>query len=163
MGDFAETAAQQYGRISAFFRRRTNDPYRAEELTQEVFAGAARALQGREAVGYPLEALLFTIAQRRFVDYVRDARRAPDLVPLDEARAEPVVDVYPTSIARSLKAAIARLSREQRQVVVWKLLEGRSFAEIAKRSDASEAACRMRFRRALAGLRQELETEGIER
>src|SRR5438105_9545325 len=137
MGDFAETAAQQYGRIFAFFRRRTDDPLRAEELTQEVFAGAAKALQGRGAVGYPLEALLFTIAKRRFADYVRHAGRAPHVVPLDEASSESVVDVYPSSIARSLRAAMGRLSRDQRQVIVWKLLEGRSFAEIARRSGAS--------------------------
>ena len=106
---------------------------------------------------------MFTIAKRRFADYVRHAGRAPHVVPLDEASSESVVDVYPSSIARSLRAAMGRLSRDQRQVIVWKLLEGRSFAEIARRSGASEAACRMRFRRALVGLRQELEREGIER
>ena len=43
-----------------------------------------------------------------------------------------------------------------------KLLRGMSFAEIAKRVGATEAACKMRFARGLESVRDELEREGIE-
>jgi RNA polymerase sigma-70 factor, ECF subfamily len=61
----------------------------------------------------------------------------------------------------ALRKAIARLPRGQREVVVLKLIEGRSFAEIGDRLDASPAACKMRLVRALEALRAELEKEGI--
>ena len=49
---------------------------------------------------------------------------------------------------------------DQRRVVVWRLLEGRPFAEIAARLGTSEEACRMRFVRGLRALREEFEREG---
>jgi DNA-directed RNA polymerase specialized sigma24 family protein len=45
---------------------------------------------------------------------------------------------------------------------VLKLVEGRSFREVAERLELTEAACKMRFSRALERLREELEKEGVE-
>ncbi len=63
---------------------------------------------------------------------------------------------YGHGVAAALRDAIAALPESQRRVVVMKLLEGRSFAEIAARLGASEAACKMRLSRALERLRDEL-------
>jgi DNA-directed RNA polymerase specialized sigma24 family protein len=57
---------------------------------------------------------------------------------------------------------VAELPDSQRRVVVAKLWEGRSLAEIAQRLGTSEAACKMRFARGLARLRDRLKEEGIE-
>jgi DNA-directed RNA polymerase specialized sigma24 family protein len=42
-----------------------------------------------------------------------------------------------------------------------KLLEGRSFADIGRKLGASEAACKMRFARALETVRDELSRKGV--
>jgi DNA-directed RNA polymerase specialized sigma24 family protein len=42
-----------------------------------------------------------------------------------------------------------------------KLLQGVSFAEIARRVGASEAACKMRFARGLESVRDELQKAGL--
>jgi DNA-directed RNA polymerase specialized sigma24 family protein len=56
---------------------------------------------------------------------------------------------------------IERLPSPQRQVVVMKLVQGRSFAEIASTLDATEGACRMRFLRGLEEMRAFLEQEEV--
>ena len=160
MGEDRETLSREYGRVFAFFRRRTGDADRAADLTQEVFLGAARALRnGRAHV--PPEALLFQIAERRFIDYARRQKRHAPAIPLDLAPEVAAPARYPISVARALRRALGRLPPESRQILVWKLIEGRSFREIGERAGASEPACRMRFRRGLAALRTELEKEGI--
>jgi DNA-directed RNA polymerase specialized sigma24 family protein len=47
-------------------------------------------------------------------------------------------------------------------VIVLKLLRGLSFAEIGAEVGVSEAAAKMRFKRALEALREELIERGIE-
>lgn len=69
---------------------------------------------------------------------------------------------YDSRVAGSLQRAIEQLNREMREVVVMKLLEGRSFAEIATATQTSEGACKMRFSRALETLQTMLTAEGIE-
>lgn len=149
-----------YDRVYRFLRRKTGDRDQAEELTQETFASAAAALARTEA-REPL-ALLFSIASRRFADEARRRSRAPVSLPIETVHVEARPPEYGAGIVATLRVAIARLSAEQRDVVVWKLFEGRSFAEIARRTGASEAACKMRFRRGLSALRSELEKEGVE-
>ena len=64
-------------------------------------------------------------------------------------------------VADGQKQAIAALSRSQRDVVVARLLEGRSFAEIAVLTGSTETACKMRFSRSLVAIRKRLEEEGV--
>jgi RNA polymerase sigma-70 factor (ECF subfamily) len=158
VGDQAETLSLQYGRVLAFLRRRTGDPDRAAELTQEVFLGAARALANGRT---PEDALLFRIAQRRFVDHVRRLSRQPESVSIDSVPELAAPTRYPTAVARALRRSLGRLSDQQQEILVLKLFEGRSFAEIAARLGANEPACRTRFRRALIALRSELVQEGV--
>jgi RNA polymerase sigma factor (sigma-70 family) len=84
------------------------------------------------------------------------------VISLDEARLEHrPFDDYGVDLARTLAEGITELPREQRDVVVLKLVEGRRFAEIAPRLGISEEACRARLSRALRTLRVHLEKEGV--
>ena len=155
MSDLAERAFRRhYGQIYRFVRRRTQDHHRAEELAQEVFTAAAASL--RHDASEPL-AWLYTVARRRFADEARRRARERRLVPL-----EPVPPTYAPAVSAAISRALAGLPAAQRQVVVLKLLRGASFAEIAHKVGATEAAVKMRFSRALRALRDELQQEGIE-
>jgi len=57
--------------------------------------------------------------------------------------------------------AFARLPEDQRRLLGLKLLRGARFAEIAALLGIGESAAKMRFLRALAALREELEREGV--
>jgi RNA polymerase sigma-70 factor (ECF subfamily) len=159
MNDVAEGAFRRhYEQVYRYVRRRTGDPDRAEDLTQQVFADAVTGLHDS---GSPPLAWLYTVAQRRFADEARrDAvtRRVMGLQVVHEA-AE--TREYGSDTAALLRAAIDRLPDGQREIVVLKLLRGMRFAEIGDRLDISTDAAKMRFTRALETLRSDLEMEGL--
>jgi RNA polymerase sigma factor (sigma-70 family) len=146
---------RHYGQVYRYMRRRTGDRERAEDLAQDVFAAAAAALPEFPEAESPLP-WLYTVAKRRFVDELRRQSRTGTLE-VREGELE-----YGPQLATTLRSAMARLGREQQEVLTLKLLRGGSFAEIGRRVGVSEAAAKMRFVRALRALRAELQKEGIE-
>jgi RNA polymerase sigma-70 factor, ECF subfamily len=134
--------AEQYRRVFRFVRRRVGSEDVAEDVTQEVFASMARSLAASAKTAQPPLAWLYTVARHRIAD---------------EARP----DAYGGEVARALDAAVAALPEGQRQVVLERLIQGRSFADIAASLHTSEQACRMRFMRGLQQLRSAFEKEGL--
>lgn len=130
MGEATEPASlrRHYREIYRYVRRRSPSGPDAEDVTQDVFADAARALGSGET--------------------------ALELV------AEPPAE-YGPEVSEALRGGIERLPRQQRQVVLMKLVQDRSFAEIASALDATEGACRMRFLRGLEQLRAFLEEQEV--
>jgi RNA polymerase sigma factor (sigma-70 family) len=156
----ADVLGEQYERIYRYVRRRSPSTEVAEDVTQQVFADAAAALElGTERQPRVL-AWLYRVAKRRLADQARRGIREREHGTLVIAPTH--ASEYGAAVARALGASIADLPRAQRRVVVMRLLEGRSFAAIAERLDVSEAAAKMRFVRALEGLRDRLRREGIE-
>jgi len=149
---------QQYKVVERFVRRHTGDRVAAEDLTQQVFVEAAGASPGAVAMD---NALLFTIAKRRMIDYFRKPRMR--LVSLERANQVPDHIEENPGVADAVADAIRKLEPDQRQVVVLKLIHGLPFAEVAQIVGASEGACKMRLRRALAHLRDDLEKRGVQR
>ena len=163
VGDLAETAFRRhYAQIYRYLRRKTGDHGRAEELTQEVFADAAAALGRFRRGPTPVLAWLYTVAARRFADEARRNAAARAVVPLEAVEDSAADRDYGARVTDALQAAISRLPAQQREVVLLKLVHGAPFREIAARVGTSEAACKMRFHRALEALRQELEREGVQ-
>jgi len=156
--------------LAVSYRRHFDDVYRfvrrrataadAEDLTQEVFAAAAVALADARVEAPPPLAWLYTVARRRLVDLAR-RRASSDSSAADDRTAEE--RTYGPQVGRALADAFTRLTDAQRRVIVLKLFDGRSFAEIAALLGSSEGACKMRFSRGLATLREELERKGIDR
>jgi RNA polymerase sigma-70 factor (ECF subfamily) len=156
-----EDAYRRYrGQIYRYLLRRTGSTDAAEELTQRVFTDAAAALSDNRPDS--VLAWLYAVAERRFIDEARRHRRHIDQL---EASANPAAREgtleYQREIARALNEEIKALPAEQRKIVVMKLLQGRSFAEIAEAMGASVDACKMRFSRAIRRLRDQLEERGI--
>jgi len=162
--DVAESAFRRhYAQIYRFVRRRSASDEQAEDVTQAVFADAAAA-RGRLRPDRPLLlGWLHRVARRRLADEARRNARTPsNVLPLEFVRELPAADrLWSAQSASALRKAIGRLPQGQRDVVVLKLIEGRSFAEIGERLNTSPAACKMRLVRALEALRDELEKEGI--
>jgi RNA polymerase sigma-70 factor (ECF subfamily) len=146
-----------YKHVYGHLRRRIRDPHRAEELTQDVFAAAAAGLPDARQGDSPVLAWLYTVAKRRFVDEARRQRRERR-VDLPETRGS---TDYGPFVARALRDALGELPRGQSRVIVLKLLRGLTFAEIGHEIGLTEAAAKMRFRRALEALREELIERGL--
>jgi RNA polymerase sigma-70 factor (ECF subfamily) len=149
---------RHYGHVYGYLRRRLGDPDRAEELTQEVFAAAAKALPDERPGDPPVLAWLYAVARRRFADEARRRSRERRLSALLPVRGQSEYE----PIAGALRDAIATLPRGQARVVLLKLVRGLTFAEIGAEVGLTEAAAKMRFVRALERLRAELSERGIE-
>ncbi len=136
--------------VYRFLLRRTGNHHDAEELAQQVFADTTAAL-ARGGAPRSMRAWLFAVAERRLVDELRRraraARTAGMLAPrADDVAAEPL---------GAVEAALHRLPRSQRRIVAMRILEGRTYRDIARELGCNEAACRMRLSRALQRLRDE--------
>lgn len=153
--------ADRYDQIYRFVRRRASSREEAEDLTQEVFAAATRALaEARSDEEAPTLAWLYTVARRRLIDRLRREHRQP--LQSDAAVSAGTDErIYGPSITGPLLDGLRELDAQQRQVVLLKLFEGRPFAEIAGLVGASEEACRARFSRGLAALRTYLAEKGV--
>jgi RNA polymerase sigma-70 factor (ECF subfamily) len=159
--DGVDSAYRRHSRrVRAFLMRRTGDRERAEDLTQEVFLHAAEALDDPQADGPTLQ-WLYTVARRRFIDELRQNGRRP-VEPLDDSIAVMAAPAYGPDVARAIAAAIASLPQAQRRVITLRLLQGRSFAEIAGRLGSTEVAVKMQLSRGLRAMREELRQAGVE-
>lgn len=158
----AERAYRQYRlRIYRFFMRRTDSPADAEDLTQRVFADAVEAFAGDATPPDSMLAWLYTVAQRRMADEIRQRSRQPQTAQAPNIDTLPSVDEYGPNVRAALETVLAQLSEEQRTVVVLRLLRGLAFAEIAEFVGQSEAACKMRFARGITRIRKELEGSNL--
>ena len=127
----------------------------AEDVAQTTFLKAYRAYQRGERPRHPRQWLI-TIAHNTCGTRIRDARRRPREVALEEQLFEPTpaggeVDV------RELVRAVGALSFNQRSALVMRELEGRTYAEIAAVLEVSTSAVETLLFRARRALREQLE------
>ena len=153
--------AEQYRRVFRFVRRRIGSAQAAEDVTQEVFAAMATGLAASAQAAPPPLGWLYTVARRRIADEARRLARSPSVSLELVESAETRVDAYGGEVARALDAAVRALPEGQRRVVLERLIQGRSFSEIASSLGTTQEACRMRFMRGLQQLRREFEKEGL--
>jgi RNA polymerase sigma-70 factor (ECF subfamily) len=163
VGSRAEEAFRRhYAHVFRFVRRRVGSDHEAEELTQLVFADAVRGLERFKPGATPVLALLYTVAQRRLADRARAFARRESLAELSETRLQLVANSeYDAEVASAIRRALEQLPEQQRRVVAMKLLQGLSFAEIAERVGATEAACKMRFARGIESVRDDLRQQEL--
>jgi RNA polymerase sigma-70 factor (ECF subfamily) len=156
----AESARRHYATVYRFVRRRVETSEEAFDLTQDVFEAAAQALADERLDEEPTLAWLYTVARRRLI---RTWRQRFVTQPLDDDTPGPagINASYGANVLNEIVEGLKRLPEDQRRVVVMKLLEGRSFVEIARQLGVSEEACRQRLSRGLASLREDLRKKGV--
>ena len=133
------------------------NPADAEDVAQTTFLKAYRAFQRGDRPRHARQWLI-TIAHNTCRTRLRDAKRRPNEVVLDEGvvgsssvRTEEDVDV------RELVRALEALAFNQRSALVMRELEGRSYAEIAEVLNVSSTAVETLLFRARRALREQLE------
>ena len=126
----------------------------AEDIVQEAFVRFWRKQ-------HPIQnrALLFATVRSISLDALRrDARRArreADAVADSEQSTEPQFD-HASEEQRALAGAIERLPGEQREVLVMKIWNELTFAEIGEVLGISQNTAASRYRYALAALKKNL-------
>jgi RNA polymerase sigma factor (sigma-70 family) len=167
----ADTFASMYSRegevVLVFLARRTLDAAIAADLAAETFAlafGSWPRLRGRSEA--EVRAWLFTVARRQVSRYLRRGRverravqrlgvAVPALHEDDVAAIEERAGF--SELRAALGAELARLSVEQRDALRLRVVEERSYAEVAVLLGVSEQAARARVSRGLRALAGALE------
>ena len=158
---FDELYARYSPRVFGYlFQRLNGNAEEAEDLTADVFAKVYEKIDTFEVKNSPMSAWLFRIAHNRLIDSVRRRPRQTQ-VPLDVAPqvpAGPVFQGIDQAVAlEQIKVGLARLTAEQRQVIVLRFLEGKSLAETAAIVHRNEDAVKKLQARGLASLRRGIE------
>ncbi len=163
---FATFYDRYEGAIAGYFMRRIRDPELTADLTAEVFAAAFAAADRYRPDAKTAAPWLFTIAQNTLASSVRRGR--VEEAARRELGVEAAVELSGRSVARLEQAVIGdawvsdllqRLPADQREAVWARVLQDRSYDDIAAALETSSLVVRKRVSRGLAQLRQEI-TEG---
>ncbi len=135
----------------------------AEDLTQQVFMKAWKAIGRYKITSSPFLAWLMRISHNLVTDFYRSKK---DRVYPDTELAACDPDSSPERVAevnfdqQRLRKAILQLPGEQQQVIMMSFIEGFTYAEIASSMGKSEGAIRVIQHRALKKMRCIIIEEG---
>ena len=154
---FAAIVTEHTPRLLAHARRIVGGHHDAEDVVQEAFVNAHRALL-RDERDVQLAAWLHAIVRNRALDRLRQARPQAPLdtailrIPAARTR-EPDQALEQRETLGAVLAGIRALPDRQRQALVEHALEGMPHAVIARRLGVSEAGSKTLLHRARAGVR----------
>lgn len=136
----------------------------AEDLTQQVFLKAWKAIGRYKKTATPFLAWLMRISHNLVIDFYRSKK---DTAFLDDELLIKDKTPGPQQLAeehfnqQQIRKVILQLPEEQQQVVLMSFIEGFSYGEIAAAIGKKEGNVRVIVHRALKKMRQILETEKI--
>jgi RNA polymerase sigma-70 factor (ECF subfamily) len=144
--------------LLTFIHRMVGDRHRGEELFQEVFL--ALWLKRRQyQYPRPFKPWLYAIALNKCRAWFR-LRSLPQVPLAEEAAADdasPADAAIATETAALVNRAVTALPPQQRAVVVLRVWEGLSYAQIADVIGCGEATARSHMHHGLAALRKYLQ------
>jgi RNA polymerase sigma-70 factor (ECF subfamily) len=136
------------------------EPADAEDVVQRVFLKVIEALPGYENRGIPFGAWLFRIARNTVIDFGRTRRPVTrleavihhrDMTPGPSELTEVMAD------RAAIREAMGTLTRDQRDVILFRFFAGLTHAEIGVLLGKPENAIRGLQFRAIATLRRRLD------
>ena len=157
---FGELYSIYLDRIYRYVFYQVRDKMTAEDITEEVFIKAWKALASCKGKERTFSSWLYRIAHNQLIDSLRKRRAELPLQPemtnglFDRNQMEGALE------QQEQLEALAYLPRNQRQVIILKFIEGLDNREISRTMSKSEGAIRVLQTRALTTLRQRLGAEG---
>ena len=144
--------------VLAWFRSRLGDGHLAEDLTGDAFVAVIGALPGYQGGPEAFAGWLFTLVRRDFVDHLRRTSRRPE-TPMAEVASFMTAtspDAADEVLARAdgdlVRAALAQLSPDQREVLVLRVVAGLTAPEVAAATGRTVGAVKALQHRGLDSL-----------
>jgi RNA polymerase sigma factor (sigma-70 family) len=158
---FRSLVEQHSGMVYGTALRVVRDPHSAQEVTQAVFLLLARKARKLRR-GTLLAGWLYRAARLLALETLRADRRRRHRDETFASMNEPqdAASVW-ERISPLLEDALNRLGAGDREAIVLRFLEGRSFAEMATALGATEPAVKMRVGRAVEKLRARFVKLGV--
>jgi RNA polymerase sigma-70 factor, ECF subfamily len=145
-----------YPRLARYAYARIGNRTDAEDIASEVFLRALESLGSYHERGLPMEAWLFRIAHNLVVDRLRRTSR---FVRVEEPQEESIGQPDPAHTAearimmRDVRAAMNKLTPQQRDVITLRFFGGLDSREVAEIMHKSSGSVREMQRAALERLR----------
>jgi RNA polymerase sigma factor (sigma-70 family) len=163
---FADVYVEYHEQVLRFFARRTLDPETAFDLMAETFAELFAHIdgfrgdseeQGRAWMWTVARHQLYRWRERGLVERRSIERLGMPIASLGQVEYERIEDLADLQRVRpQLEQAMGRLASEQRQALQLRVLEHRSYDEIAQHCGATEQVVRARVSRGLRQLAKSL-------
>lgn len=168
---FAAIYEQHADAVYRFLLRRSNGNRElAQDITQDVFVNALRAIGTVTWQGRDIGAWLTTIARNRLADHFKSGRHRTEVLTADEYgadRPDRTPEGDPASLVAehlnnlTLISAVRQLTPEQCQCIVLRFLAGLSIAETAAAMGKNDGAIKALQLRAVRALRVLLDEQGV--
>jgi RNA polymerase sigma factor (sigma-70 family) len=161
---FAEFYRRWLPLVTGYHLRRTRSRELAFDLTAETFAAVVAGLRRFDPGRGSPAGWLFEIAEHKLLDSRRRAKvessartlLCHEPVVIEDRDLERVEELASLGDGRRLDRLLAQLPVPQRDAVRSRILDERSYAEIAGEMACSEAVVRQRVHRGLSRLRERL-------
>ena len=154
---FAQLYEEYFDKIFRYVALKIGDRMEAEDITQQVFLNAIRAISSFKLKGIPFSAWLFRIAHNQVVDYLRKKTRRSvssiDKVSLS-ADDDPTQTLERKLDVERLNSASRKLTLAQQEVISLRFAGEMSIAEVAKVMGKSEGAIKALQHSAIVALRK---------
>lgn len=150
-----------YPRLLAYARRRLPSDEQARDAVSETVTRAVAGIHRFRADGAGFDAWLYGILRHVVLDLqARSRREGPGQVPdAVDLSADPGADVVHSEELAEIRAAFARLSADDRELLELRVVGGLSSDQVAAVLGRNPGAVRMAQSRALARLRRLLDRE----
>ena len=160
--EFSKIYDRQINNIYRFVFLKVNSKEKAEDITSEAFTKAWAVFKDEKREIKNVSAFLYKITKNLIVDYYRTKDQI-STVPVEEV---PIIDhtqdIEQKSIdksdMRSIKVALADLSQDYQDVIIWYYLEDLPIEKVAELSGRTESATRVLIHRALYSLKDKIQT-----
>jgi len=156
---FAQLYEGYFDKIYRYVALRIGDRMEAEDITQQVFLSAIKAISSFRWRGVPFSAWLFRIAHNQVVDYLRKTKKRVS-VRLEEtlvASGDDPQEAFGRKLdIERLTLATGKLTPAQREVISLRFAGEMSVAQVAKAMGRSEGAVKALQHSAIVALRKVL-------
>lgn len=145
--------------VCGYVRSIVHDQHEAEDITQQVFTKLMRVIGKYEERDVPFFAWILRVSRNVAVDHIRHQRA----IPVEEVRAIGGAGggVEDRERINDVREALAKLSPDQREVLVLRHFAGLSPVEIAERTGRTEGSVHGLHHRGRRALTAELASRGL--
>jgi len=161
---FRELVQKRMGLVYGSALRQLGNVHAAQEVAQVVFTDLAR--KARSLAGRPvLASWRYTSTHYAVANVARKERRRQareqEAYHMQDSRTDDAMEAEWERLRPVIDAALNGLDGRERDAVLLRCHQGRSFAEVGEALNLSEEAARKRVHRALEKLRVHLSSKGI--
>ena len=156
---FAQLYEEYFDKIYRYVTLRMGDRMEAEDITQQVFLNAIKAISSFKWKGVPFSAWLFRIAHNQVVDCLRKkTKRATATLEESEVTSDddPQLIFERKLNIEQLTLATKKLTPAQQEVISLRFASEMSINQVAKIMGKSEGAIKALQHSAIVALRKEL-------